>query len=150
MGRLYRETPAQEAVKFAFEHLEELARLLHGSGHRDMALLLDAFGDLHELAQRRAAKGETESLIGPGSDTLDYVMAQMSELADMLGRQGLGDAALLFRVPGQLRTAAEARTYGISLSPPSNDAAPGRPFRVEDLKLSIRSSHRGEANALAS
>lgn len=143
MGRLYREMPATEAVNFAFEHIEELARLLHSSGHRDMALLLDAFGDLRELASRRAAKGGTESLIGPGSDTLDYAMAQMSELADLMGRHGLGDAALLFRVPGQLRAAAEARTYGTGISPVSNEQPQARVFRIEDLKLSAR-SHRHE------
>lgn len=150
MGRLGQKKAAMEAVDFAFEHIGGLARLLHGAGHRDMALLLDAFGDLHELAMRRAAKGGTDSLIGPGGDTLDYAMAQMSELADLMGRHGLGDAALLFRAPGQLRAAAEARTYGVGLSPVSNEQPQARVFRIEDLKLSAHSARRESPDALAS
>lgn len=121
MGRRYQTSPAAEAVDFAFAHIEELSRLLHSAGHRDMASLLDAFGDLRELSTRRAARGGTDSLIGPGSDTLDYVMAQMSELAELMARHGAGDAALLFRIPGQLRSASEARTYGVGPQPCSNE-----------------------------
>lgn len=150
MRRLHGEMSAEQAVTFAFAHIEELARLLHASGHRDMALLLDAFSDLHELAMRRAAKGGTESLVGPGGDTLDYALAQMSELADLMGRHGLVDAALLFRAPGQLRAAAEARAYGTGLPPVSNEQPPARIFRIEDLKLSARSARREPPGALAS
>jgi hypothetical protein len=103
--------PAAEAVNFAFAHIEELARLLHSAGHRDMAALLDAFSDLRELSLRRSARGGCDSLIGPGSDTLDYVMAQMAELAELMTRSGARDAALLFRTPGQLRAAAEGRSF---------------------------------------
>ncbi len=103
--------PAQEAITFAFAHTEELARLLHSSGHRDVAALLDVIGDLGEFARRRIARGGESSLIGPGSETLDYVLAQMSELADMMTRHDIHDAAMLFRMPGQLRVASEAGHY---------------------------------------
>jgi hypothetical protein len=101
-------TPADEAVDFAFAHTEELARLLHSNGHREVAALLDTIGDVGELARRRSARGGGKSLIGPGSETLDYVLAQMSELAEMMTRHGVHGAALLFRMPGQLRVASEA------------------------------------------
>ena len=99
---------ADEAVNFAFAHTEELARLLHSSGHRDMAALLDAVADLGELMRRRKARGGEGGLIGPGSETLDYVLAQMAELSEMMARNNIQDAALLFRMPGQLRVASEA------------------------------------------
>jgi hypothetical protein len=144
MGHGYLELPAEEAVDFAFTHVEELARLLHGAGHRDMAALLDAFGDLRELSVRRAARGGSDSLIGPGSDTLDYVMAQMSELAELMSRHGAGDAAFLFRTPGQLRAAAESRTYGVGLHPCSNESPAVGQASIGGLKA-IRSArdHRG-------
>ncbi len=102
---------ADEAVNFAFAHTEELARLLHSNGHRDVAALLDAISDLGELSRRRIARGGESGLIGPGGETLDYVLAQMSELAEMMTRHGVHDAALLFRMPGQLRVASEAGQY---------------------------------------
>lgn len=111
MLRSCQELPADQAVNFAFSHTEELARLLHSSGHRDVAALLDAISDLGELSRRRSARGGGNSLIGPGSETLDYVLAQMAELAEMMTRNGVHDAALLFRVPGQLRVASEAGHY---------------------------------------
>ncbi len=141
----YRDLPAARATNFAFAHVEELARLLHGAGHRDMAALLDAFGDMRELSVRRAARGGADSLIGPGSDTLDYVMAQMSELAELMSRHGAGDVALLFRAPGQLRAAAENRTYGVGLHPCSNERSVVGQASVGGLKLAIRSArdHQG-------
>jgi hypothetical protein len=73
-----------------------------------MAALLDAISDLGELMRRRKARGGESSLIGPGSETLDYVLAQMAELSEMMARHNIHDAALLFRMPGQLRVASEA------------------------------------------
>jgi hypothetical protein len=98
---------AEEAVKFAFTLTEELARLLHNTGHRDMAALLDAVGDLGELSRRRAARGGDGGLIGPGGDALDYALDQMTDLAGLMTRHGVHDAALLFRTLGQLRPTAE-------------------------------------------
>ncbi len=103
--------PTDEAVAFAFAHTQELARLLHKSGHHDVAALLDAIGDLGELSRRRIARGGENSLIGPGGETLDYVLAQMSGLAEIMTRHGVHDAALLFRMPGQLRVASEAGQF---------------------------------------
>lgn len=95
-------------MNFAFALTEELARLLHNSGHRDVAALLDTISDLGEFSRRRIARGGGNSLIGPSSETLDYALAQMSELAELMTRHGVHDAALLFRLPGQLRVASEA------------------------------------------
>jgi hypothetical protein len=106
--RVCQELPAGEAVTLAFALTEELSRLLHDSGHCEMAALLDAIGDMGELSRRRMARGGASSLTGPGSDTLDYVLDQMAELAELMARCGAHDAAVLFRTPGQLRLAAEA------------------------------------------
>lgn len=95
-------------MNIAFTLTEELARLLHSSGHREMAALLDGIGDMGELSRRRMARGDAASLVGPGSDTLDYVLDQMAELSDLMARHGAHDAAALFRMPGQLRFAADA------------------------------------------
>lgn len=141
----HKELPVAEAVNFAFAHVEELARLLHGAGHRDMAALLDAFGDLRELSVRRAARGGSDSLIGPGSDTLDYALAQMSELAELMSRHGAGDVALLFRTPGQLRAAAESRTYGVGPLPCSNEQPMVGQVLAGGLKLAIRSARGGQS-----
>ncbi len=107
----YENAASTDAVEdFAFAHLSEMASLLHRSGHRDMAALLDSMGDIRELSRRRANKGGTEALIGPGSETLDYVLAQMSDLVKLMDANGMGDAALLFRIPGRLAAASEVRT----------------------------------------
>lgn len=106
MGQHFEISPQAETVDFAFAHVEELARLLHRTGHRDMAALLDAFGDLRELSLRRIARGGADGLIGPGSETLDYALAQMAELAELMARHGVSDAALLFRMPVDLNVAA--------------------------------------------
>lgn len=105
------ELPAAEAVNLAFTLTEELARLLHSSGHREMAALLDGIGDMGELSRKRMARDGATSLIGPGSDTLDYALDQMAELAELMTRHGAHDAAALFRMPGQLRFAAEAPRF---------------------------------------
>lgn len=102
-----RELTADQAVDFAFALTEELARLLHSSGHRETAALLDGIGDVGELSRRRTGGNRSEGLAGPGSETLDFVLDQMTQLAELMTRHGVHDAALLFRMPGQLRLAAE-------------------------------------------
>jgi hypothetical protein len=105
------ELPADEAIQRAFTLTDELARLLHSSGHREMAALFDGIGDMGELSRRRAARDGATSLIGPGSDTLDYALDQMAELAELMTRHGAHDVAVLFRMPGQLRFAAETPRF---------------------------------------
>jgi hypothetical protein len=108
---------AEEAVNQAFTLTEELARLLHNSGHREMAALFDGIGDMGELSRRRMARDGANSLIGPRSDTLDYALDQMAELAELMTRHGAHDAAALFRMPGQLRFAAETPRFAAGASP---------------------------------
>lgn len=112
MLRSNQELPADKAVNFAFAHTQELARLLHDSGHRDMAALLDAICDMGELARRREARGGAPGLVAPGAETLDYVMDQMEDLAELMLRHGVHDAALLFRTPRQLAIAAATPRFG--------------------------------------
>lgn len=99
---------ADQAVDFAFTLTEELARLLHSSGHREMAALLYGIGDMGELSRRRTARNGVAGLAGPDSETLDFVLDQMAQLAELMSRHGVHDAAVLFRTPGQLRLAAES------------------------------------------
>ncbi len=132
VGRRCYEQTADQAVDFAFDHIEELARLLHGSGHRDMAALLDGMGDLRELSRRRIAQGGDNALLAPSTETLDYVLAQMAELAELMTRKGVDDAAMLFRVPGQLRNACEMRQRGERRDDVIHLDAVGRsPFHLE-------------------
>jgi len=102
------ELTADQAVDFAFTLTEELARLLHSSGHREMAALLYGIGDMGELSRRRAAGNGATGLAGPDSETLDFVLDQMAQLAELMSRHGIHDAAVLFRTPVQLHLAAEA------------------------------------------
>jgi hypothetical protein len=106
--RSSQEMSADQAVDFAFTLTGELARLLHGSGHREMAALLYGIGDMGELSRRRAAGSAAAGLTGPDSETLDFVLDQMAQLAELMSRHGVHDAAVLFRTPGQLRLAAES------------------------------------------
>ena len=103
--------PTDEAVDFAFAHTQELARLLHKNGHRDVAALLDVIGDIGELSRRRISRGGENSLIGPGSEILDYVLAQMAGLAEIMDSNGVHEAAALFRMPGQLCAPSEASQF---------------------------------------
>lgn len=109
MLRSCQELTADQAVDFAFALTEELARLLHSSGHREMAALLYGIGDMGELSRRRTARGGAAGLVGPDSETLDFVLDQMAQLAELMSRHGVHDAAVLFRTPSQLRLAAESR-----------------------------------------
>ncbi len=70
----------------------------------------------------------------------------MSELAELMARNGAGDAALLFRVPGQLRAAAEAKTYGVGPQPCSQER-PAVRDTVGDLRLSTRAFRHALATA---
>ena len=102
------ELTADQAVDFAFALTGELARLLHSSGNREMAALLYGIGDVGELSRRRTGRNGAAGLAGPDSETLDFVLDQMAQLAELMSRHGVHDAAVLFRTPSQLRLAAQA------------------------------------------
>lgn len=112
MLRSSQELSADQAVDFAFTLTGELARLLHGSGHREMAALLYGIGDMGELSRRRTAGSAAAGLAGPDSETLDFVLDQMAQLAELMSRHGVHDAAVLFRAPVQLHLAGEATRAG--------------------------------------
>ena len=73
--------------------------------------LLDVIGDIGELSRRRISRGGENSLIGPGSEILDYVLAQMAGLAEIMDSNGVHEAAALFRMPGQLCAPSEASQF---------------------------------------
>ncbi len=98
-----------DAEAFAFAHLAGLAGLLHDSGARDLALLLDGIGDLRHLAQRREAKGGDAALLARRDDTTAYALSQIGDLARLMEAHGLADAALLLRLPAKLQAAADRR-----------------------------------------
>jgi len=101
-----------DTEEFAFAHLAGLAQLLHASGCRDMAVLLDAMSDLHELSSRRAAKGQGGALLIHPGEAAAYALDQLDDLARLMDERGLYDAALLMRFPAQLQAAAERRRAG--------------------------------------
>jgi hypothetical protein len=92
----------------AFSHAESLAVLLSRAGHAEMALLLDAAAAIKVLADRRHCRGGSVGLIGPESEILAYVLAQLDDLADLMDENEAPDAAVLFRMPSQLAAAARA------------------------------------------
>lgn len=102
----------KDVEAFAFAHLDALAGLLHGCGHRDMAALLDGMGDMHRLTRRRAAKSRGGELLGPRDGAVDYVLDQLDDLARLMEEHGLGDAAFLLRMPAKLQAAADRRRDG--------------------------------------
>lgn len=106
------QTTPDAAESFAFAHLDFLAQMLHKNGHRDMALLLDGMGDLHQLAQRQAAKGEGGELLRRRDETVDYALEQLGDLARLMEQHGLCDVAALMRLPAKLQAAAERRRSG--------------------------------------
>lgn len=89
-------------VQFAFEHVDAMAGMLRRAGHIDMALLLDGIGDVYALALRRAAETGVSALIQTDGDVVGYAAAQMHDLAEMMARLGIDDAAVLFNLPAQL------------------------------------------------
>ena len=108
MNRNDHRDPA-DAEAFAFAHLAEMAALLHASGARDMALLIDAMGDLRNLAERRAAKTGQAALMARRQEATDYALSQLGDLARLMDEHGLADAALLMRLPAKLQAAADRR-----------------------------------------
>lgn len=113
-----------DAEDFAFVHLVGLAQLLHASGCRDMAVLLDAMSDLHELSRRRAAKGQSGALLTHPGEAAGYALDQLDDLARLMDERGLPDAAVLMRFPAQLQAAARRRAeieMAASMRDPAGD-----------------------------
>lgn len=94
---------------FAFAHMAEMSAMLHASGARDMALLLDAMGDLRNLAERRAAKTGEAALMARRQEATEYALSQIGDLARLMDEHGFADAALLMRLPAKLQAAADRR-----------------------------------------
>jgi hypothetical protein len=87
-----------EVLDLAFDHLGQMASLLQASGHREIAALMQGVWDMHELAQRP----NRQPLTAEADDTLAYVLGQLTDLAVLLDQYGCRDAALLFRMPGEV------------------------------------------------
>lgn len=102
MERLGSGTTANAEVQFAYDFASSMAGLLRRAGHIDLALLLDSVGDVDRLDLWRVADGGAFRLIRRGDAVTHYVASQLSDLAEMMSRSGAGDAAMLFRLAGQM------------------------------------------------
>lgn len=100
------EGPSGEGVDLAFEHLGQLASLLHAAGYREMAALMQGIWDVQQLAPR---PGQVD---GNDDDMLNYVFGQLADLADFLAEQGRSDAAMLFRTPAQFHAIRQKMLRG--------------------------------------
>lgn len=94
-------------IDLAFEHLGQLASLLHAAGHREMAALMQGIWDMRQLARRPG-----QASVGADEDMLQYVFGQLADLAAFLEEQGRHDAALLFRMPAELHAVRQSMARG--------------------------------------
>lgn len=107
MARHDSELSEGQVLNLAFEHVGQLARLLHAAGHPDLAALLDGLTDVEEIRRRRLARGEQAA---GNPEVLGYVLEQLGDLAALMDQHERPDTALLLRFPGQFVAARQERS----------------------------------------